>query len=173
MKSAGPVLRTARQADLDAIVALNHSEVQWTSEMDLKRLCYLNDQSCYHKVVEVGADVGSAVAGFLLAMDQSADYSNDNFEFFKARFKRFVYIDRIVIGQAWAGQKLGTILYQDLFQYGETVGAEVLACEYNLAPLNAPSKAFHDGFGFSEIGQQKVGGDKLVSLQVASVSSNG
>ncbi len=168
MKSVGPVLRNVCEADSESIVALNHSEVQWTSPMDVERLQFLDGLSCYHKVAEVGNDV----AGFLLAIDQSAPYENENFEFFKSSYERFVYIDRIVIGKTWAGQNLGTLFYQDLFLYAKSVGAEVLACEYNLAPLNAPSKAFHDSFGFREIGQQKVGGEKLVSLQAAPVDYN-
>lgn len=165
-------LKKTHSSDFQVIVNINDSEVQWTSPMDVERLQLLDGLACYHKVVEVVSDVGADVAGFLLAMDQSAPYENENFEFFKSCYERFVYIDRIVIGKAWAGQKLGTLFYQDLTRYAKSVGAEVLTCEYNLAPLNAPSKAFHDGFGFREIGQQKVGGDKLVSLQAAPLAYN-
>jgi predicted GNAT superfamily acetyltransferase len=157
-------LRNAEEADYEAIVALNAAEVRHTSPMDLERLAMLSRLSSHHKV----AEVGGRVVGFLLAMREHTPYENDNYAWFAARYPKFVYIDRVVIGAEYAGRKIGTALYKDLFAYARTCGVRTIACEYNIEPLNRVSKAFHDRFGFRAVGMQRVaGGARLVSLQVA------
>ena len=37
------------------------------------------------------------VDAFVLALDQDANYSSPNFQWFRARYSRFVYVDRIVV----------------------------------------------------------------------------
>jgi predicted GNAT superfamily acetyltransferase len=160
------VIRDACADDYGAIVALNEREVQQTSAMDLQRLHELARMSCCLKV----AGIGGRVAAFLLAMREGAPYQNDNYGWFAAQFPQFVYVDRIVVGADFAGQKVGSRLYQDLFEYARTNGVKVITCEYNIDPPNPASKRFHDKFGFKELGRQRVaGGSKLVSLQVAVV----
>ena len=53
---------------------------------------------------------------FLLAFDQDAAYDSPNFLWFRERYPRFVYVDRVVVagGGAWAG--LARRLYRDLFE---------------------------------------------------------
>ena len=47
----------------------------------------------------VAVRIGEADA-LLLAFDQDAAYDNVNFGWFKARYPRFVYVDRIVVAPA-------------------------------------------------------------------------
>jgi predicted GNAT superfamily acetyltransferase len=159
-------LRDARAADFTAVVALNASEVSHTSAMDEARLRQLHGYACYHKVVEIGGEVGA----FLLAMREGCGYANANYEWFAARYPSFLYVDRIVVGAEHQGLRLGTRLYQDLFEFARARGIPVVACEYNLVPPNEPSRIFHDKFGFKQVGSQWLdGGAKQVSLQVAPV----
>ena len=159
-------LRNAEASDFDAIVALNAAEVQHTSAMDLARLAELATLACYHKV----ACVDGRVAGFLLAMRHDAAYANDNFGWFAARLPAFVYVDRIVVSAEFAGHRLGSRLYTDLFEFARAQGLSKVTCEYNLVPANEPSRRFHDKFGFKELGTQWLAnGSKQVSLQVAAV----
>jgi len=163
-----PEIRPATDADYETIVALNQAEVQHTSPMDIDRLAELHQLSSYLKV----ACVGNEVAGFLLAMGPNSSYQNDNYAWFSKHSPSFVYIDRIVVNKKFAGKKIGSALYQDLFAFAQQSEVEKVTCEYNIEPPNLPSKAFHDSFGFAEMGTQRVaGGSKLVSLQSASVSS--
>ncbi len=37
----------------------------------------------------------------LLAFDQDADYDSPNFSWFRSRYRRFVYVDRIVVPRPW------------------------------------------------------------------------
>ncbi|WP_058835672.1 GNAT family N-acetyltransferase [Luteimonas abyssi] len=157
-------LRDADAQDFAAIVALNASEVRHTSTMDEARLHQLDALACHHKVAVVDGEV----AAFLLAMRHGCGYVNPNFDWFASRLAQFLYVDRIVVGAAHQGLRLGTRLYEDLFDRARSQGIPVVACEYNVVPPNEPSRRFHDRFGFREIGSQWLDdGAKCVSLQVA------
>jgi predicted GNAT superfamily acetyltransferase len=160
----GIAIRNAGAADFAAIVAINLDEVRQTSAMDAARLRQLDAIAGYHKV----ATVDGEVAAFLLAMERGCGYANENFEWFSARFEAFLYVDRIVVDERYRGLRLGTLLYRDLFAHALARGIATIACEYNLVPPNAPSRAFHDRFGFREAGRQWLdNGAKQVSLQLA------
>jgi uncharacterized protein len=157
-------LRPAVPSDFELICALNLAEVQHTSAMDLTQLTALHALSCYHKV----ACVGGVVCAFLLAMCNGASYDNDNFAWFAQRYARFIYVDRIVVSSAARGQRLGSLLYADIFAHARADAIPLITCEYNLEPPNEPSRIFHDKFGFEQQGTQWVAnGSKRVSLQVA------
>jgi predicted GNAT superfamily acetyltransferase len=159
-------IRDAAAEDAGAIVLLNDGAVQHTSAMNAMRLHELQTMANCNWVITVDG----AVVGFLLAMRERAGYANPNFDFFAARYPVFLYIDRIVIAPEHAGLKLGTRLYEALFDRARAQGVPVLTCEYNIEPLNEPSRRFHDRFGFTEIGTQTLdGGKKRVSLQAATL----
>jgi hypothetical protein len=161
------VIRAAKQDDFEVICALNLAEVQHTSPMDVARLAELHGLAAYHKV----ACVDGQVAAFLLAMREDAPYRNDNFEWFRPRFPRYLYVDRIVVSPQFRGLHLGAQLYDDLFGFARISEVPVITCEYNIAPPNEPSRRFHDRYGFEEQGTQWVaGGTKQVSLQAAPVT---
>jgi uncharacterized protein len=159
------IIRSADDSDFDAILALNAAEEQQTSPMDRARLQSLVSMSVYCKVFTVD----ERVAAFLLALQDGAPYENDNYRWFASRFARFLYVDRVVVGAEFAGRRIGTKLYDDLFAFARNSGIGTVTCEYNVVPPNLASRAFHDKFGFEELGTQWVaGGSKKVSLQAAS-----
>ena len=159
-------LRTAIPDDYSAIVALNDVEVKQTSPMDVERLHELAGLASYHKV----AVAEGRIAAFLLAMREGVAYQSDNYSWFAARFPRFLYVDRIVVSAEFTGYKIGSRLYEDMFDYARSQGIPAVTCEYNLQPPNPASQRFHDKFGFKEIGSQWVANNtKLVSLQVAEI----
>lgn len=160
-------IRDAAADDAGVIVLLNEVAVQHTSAMDEARLKDLQTLADCNWVVTVDG----SVAGFLLAMREGAGYANPNFDFFAARYPVFLYIDRIVIAPEHAGLKLGTRLYEALFDQARAHGVPVVTCEYNIEPPNEPSRRFHNKFGFAEIGTQRLdGGKKRVSLQAATLA---
>ncbi|MFN7387276.1 MAG: GNAT family N-acetyltransferase, partial [Lysobacteraceae bacterium] len=77
-------IRAATAADHARIVALNAAEVTQTSAMDAARLAELEALACAHWDVETEGEV----VAFLLAMDETAAYDNDNFRWFAARLPR-------------------------------------------------------------------------------------
>jgi uncharacterized protein len=148
---------------------LNAAFVRETSAMDLDRLRHLHALSFHHRVAVVDRDV----VAFLLTMRDGAAYANDNFEWFSTRYPRFVYVDRIVVDAAASGLGIGRGLYDDLFARSRAERIDIVACEYNIEPANPASKAFHDRFGFVEVGTQRVAGrSKLVSLQIAHITEH-
>src|SRR5579871_2500476 len=126
------MVRAATRADFPAICALNLTEVQQTSPLDEDRLSLLDALSCYHKV----AARDGVVVAFLLAMPSDAAYQNVNFQWFIARYPRFVYIDRIVVSASARGQRVGVLLYEDLFDFARRNEFPLITCEYNLSPPN-------------------------------------
>jgi predicted GNAT superfamily acetyltransferase len=159
-------IRDAVATDFASIVGLNEVEVRQTSPMALDKLRLLDRLSNYHKV----ATVRGQVAAFLLAIGDGAPYRNDNYGWFVDRLTNFLYVDRIVVGVDFAGLGIGSQLYRDLFGYARSRGIQHIACEYNVEPPNPASRAFHDKFGFHELGTQWVAaGTKRVSLQVATI----
>ena len=162
-----PLIRDVTEADFNSILALNAVVIQETSVMDSERLRSLHASTFLHRV----ALVDGQVVAFLMSMRDNAAYVNDNYGWFSARYPRFVYIDRIVVDTAVSGQGIGRRLYDDLFTRSLAQGIGIVACEYNLEPPNPASKAFHDRFGFTEVGRQFVAdGSKLVSLQIAHIT---
>jgi uncharacterized protein len=158
----GVVIRDVLSSDFAAICGLNLAELQHTSPMDTRRLAYLTELSCYRKV----ACIRDSVVAFLIAMRHDAPYDNENFAWFGRRFPQFLYIDRIIVSPECRGLRVGASLYEDLFRYARDHAIPVVTCEYNIAPPNEPSRAFHDSFGFKEQGTQWiVQGSKQVSMQ--------
>lgn len=156
------LIRDVRSADYPHIVSLNREFVHFTSEMDEHRLGLLNDFSSYHRVVEVD---GKVVA-FLLVMGPGSSYDSVNYRWFDERYESFYYVDRIVIAGSEHRKGLGRVLYDDLFEQAKQNLVKVLTCEYYTTPANPVSAAFHQRYGFSEVGSQViVAGEKIVSMQ--------
>lgn len=161
-------IRIATETDFPAILRLNDAEVQQTSPMSLATLTSLVRMSAYSKV----ATEDGHVAAFLIAIRDGAAYENANYRWFSSRIASFLYVDRVVVGSKFKGRKLGSNLYSDLFTFACLGGIPKITCEYNIDPPNPASRAFHEKFGFAEVGTQWVaGGTKEVTLQEASTQA--
>ena len=116
--------------------------------------------------------IGQADA-FLMAFDQDARYDSPNFLWFRERFERFVYVDRIVVAAHARGRGLANLLYGELFGFARQAGHERIVCEVNLDPPNPASMAFHASLGFAEIGSGSVAnGGKTVSYLERKLGEN-
>jgi predicted GNAT superfamily acetyltransferase len=159
-------LRDTVESDFPAILMLNEVEARQTSQMDLGRLQSLVRMSAYSKVVTIDGQV----AAFLIALRDGAPYANDNYAWFAARMPCLLYVDRVVVAAQFSGRRIGSRLYEDLFAFARAQRIGTITCEYNIDPPNPASRAFHDKFGFKELGTQWVaGGTKQVSLQAAEI----
>ena len=92
-------------------------------------------------------------SALLIAFDQDADYESPNFQWFRARRPRFVYVDRIVVADSRRGRGVAGHLYRDLFARAGAAGHDRIVCEVNLDPPNPGSDAFHARMGFAEVGR--------------------
>jgi len=132
-----------------ALLALNNEHAQELSWLEPARLQHLVEQAF------MARRVGNLDA-FLLAFDQSAQYDSPNFLWFRSRYPRFVYVDRIVVTSTARGRGLARTLYDDLFENAVAAGHERVVCEVNTQPPNPASDAFHAALGFVEVGTASV-----------------
>jgi uncharacterized protein len=147
--------------DHDAILALNRASERETSPMDRAGLDdYL--AAAFHIGLR---DAGRAA--FLIALDQSSSHDGVNFSWFRARYPRFVYVDRIVVAEVARGQGHARRLYEELITKAREAAHTLLCCEVNVEPPNETSLAFHAAFGFSEVGRATlVGKGKTVAYLI-------
>jgi uncharacterized protein len=117
-----------------------------------QELSWLTAERFRHLVAAAFCAARIGTDALLLAFDQDADYDSPNFLWFRARFPRFVYVDRIVVAAAARGQGDARRLYGHLFALAAAVGHERVVCEVNAEPPNPASDAFHARLGFEEIG---------------------
>ncbi len=142
--------------DLAHLLALNNAHATELSWLEPARLAQLIDRAFFVHAL------GDAEA-FLLAFDQAADYDSPNFLWFRDRYPRFVYVDRIVVAPAARGRGHARRLYDALFEAARHAGHERIVCEVNTEPPNPASDAFHAALGFVEIGAAAIhGGAKRV-----------
>jgi uncharacterized protein len=158
-------IRDATLTDFPAILALNAESVRFLSPLDAGRLAELHQQASYHRVI----DSPDGVAGFMLAFADNAIYSSPNYGWFAARYRGFVYIDRVVVAATARKQGIARMLYEDVWEHAKRIGAATITCEIDVLPPNPESLSFHERLGFLEVGQQQVGA-KRVSLCARPVS---
>lgn len=140
--------RDARLADLDTIFALNQQAGISVTAIDRPILLQRFHSAAYFRV----AESNGSVAGFLIGSDQDDDWGNTGFQWFKARHRRFAYIDRIVIARPYRGHGLGRVLYADMISFAE-VRVPTLGCQVSLEPRDNASMLFHASMGFGEVAQ--------------------
>lgn len=150
---------------LDRLHALNEAHAVELSSLTQARLEHL---------------IGSAFAAYavgdgdalLLAFDQDGDYDSPNFLWFRERFARFVYVDRVVVSQTRRGEGLARRLYEKLFEAARAAGHDRIVCEVNYDPPNPASDLFHERLGFTEVGRAHLAergkGVRYLSLAIGS-----
>jgi predicted GNAT superfamily acetyltransferase len=149
----------------EKLLGLNNAHAQSLSWLEPERLCHLV------KAAFFAGRVGEA-DGLLIAFDQDADYDSPNFLWFRDRFPRFVYVDRVVVAAAARGRGIAKTLYFELFRQAGNAGHDKIVCEINKTPPNPESDEFHAALGFTEIGSGLVdGGRKTVRYMARQLSS--
>jgi predicted GNAT superfamily acetyltransferase len=149
-------LRSIALADLlrdevlaTALLALNNAHAQELSWLEGERLEYLVGEAFLARRI-------GKLDAFLLAFDEEARYDSPNFIWFRTRYPRFVYVDRIVVAPSARGRGCARRLYADLFEQAVRAGHDRIVCEVNTFPPNAASDAFHAALGFVEVGTASV-----------------
>lgn len=162
--TGAPGAPDADACDLAAILALNAAHERETSPLDHAALTTLLTTARHVGLRDRGA------AAFLIALDQDAEYASVNFQWFQARYPRFLYVDRIIVAASARGRGLARSLYEDLFEAARAIGHDAIGCEVNMAPPNPASDAFHAKLGFQEVGSAEIaGGAKTVRYLLKSV----
>lgn len=155
MTAAFVDLSDAVQRDLPALLALNASATIETSELDTVGLVRLLETSLF-------ALATPDATAMLIALDQSAVYDSPNFQWFRARYARFVYVDRVIVAASVRGRGTARQLYVALFAAADASLHTRVVCEVNVDPPNPASDAFHASFGFAEVGRATLANGKTV-----------
>jgi uncharacterized protein len=131
------------------MLALNNAHAEALSWLEPERLQYLAAHAF------LARRIGDLDA-FLLVFDQEAPYDSPNFLWFRARYARFVYVDRIVVASSARGRGYARLLYRELFEQASEAGHQRVVCEVNARPPNPESDAFHAALGFVEVGSASI-----------------
>ncbi|MEO0992504.1 MAG: GNAT family N-acetyltransferase [Pseudomonadota bacterium] len=153
MTAVAPIAEALQDAR-SALLALNNAHAVETSHLEAAEWETM--------LAEAFAALSVEADGFVLAFDQSADYDSTNFLWFRNRFDRFVYVDRIVVSGSARGRGLARSLYSALFDAARAAGHARVVCEVNQAPPNPGSDAFHKALGFRPLETRILSPEKTV-----------
>ncbi len=142
-----PDLRPLRDTDVADVLTLNEANVSKLAAMDEARLHELRDIADRFDVLDVDGSFG----GFVVTFAHGAPYDSENYRWFTDRHRRFYYLDRIVLHDAFRRRGLGTFVYDEIERVAAPYG--LLALEVNLVPRNDASLAFHERRGYVEVGR--------------------
>jgi predicted GNAT superfamily acetyltransferase len=146
--TASPSLRPITEADVPAVLGLNHRHVELLSPLDAERLLWLVGVSDHADVVEVD----ESVVGFVVTMAPGSEYDSDNYCWFASRYgESFYYLDRIVIAEEMRRRGLAAFVYDAMEEIAQGFGRMTL--EVNVDPPNLGSLAFHERRGYREVGR--------------------
>ena len=161
-------LRDALGDDLSRIHFLNETAVPHVNSVATDFLAGFLEEAATFRV----AEIDGRIAGFLVGLTPDADYASPNFLWFRERYERFVYVDRVVV--AWSERRRGVArrFYEDLETFSRP-RAPRITCEVNVRPSNEGSLRFHQQWGFVQVGSQETeGGAKAVALMVKELGSS-
>jgi predicted GNAT superfamily acetyltransferase len=151
-------LRPVADADRDAVLALNETEVVKLAPMDRARFTEIRTLADRFDVIEVAGRFG----GFVVTFAPGSGYDSENYRWFAARFPdTFYYLDRVVLDATVRRRGVGGAVYDRI--EASAAAYSRLTLEVNLVPPNPGSLAFHAARGFAEVG--RLGDEEhLVSL---------
>ncbi len=159
-----PAIEPIGAAHKPGILALNAGHVTETAPLDASELEALLRDAFYARAI-------GSVDAFLIALDQDAAYDSPNFQWFRERYTRFAYIDRVIVGAHAQRRGLAKALYEDLFAAALAQGLPLVGCEINQSPPNPKSDAFHAALGFEQVGEATlIGTGKVVRYLAKALS---
>ncbi|MCX6093346.1 MAG: GNAT family N-acetyltransferase [Candidatus Bipolaricaulota bacterium] len=159
-------LREYEAADAAAVLRLNAESVAVLSPMDADRLRLLAAMCRFH-LVALGP-VG--VIGFVMGFTDGAAYDSANYRWFAARYRCFLYLDRMVVAASFRGCGVGRAFHAAAERHAIASGLDWLVGEIDLDPPNPVSLAYHERLGFVEVGRQTLPSGKVVSMRARRVS---
>ncbi|WP_106537425.1 GNAT family N-acetyltransferase [Haloactinopolyspora alba] len=145
------LLRPPQPADVPALLKLNNDHAVELSELTPDEFRVLLGIAWRVRVAD-------DAAAMVIALDQDSDSDGQNFSWFRRRYDRFVYVDRVVVSPAARGKGLARTLYDDVITAAGAEGHTLLCAEVNLEPPNPASDAFHAAMGFAEVGRSELDG---------------
>ena len=147
-------------AGLEAVLALNESEVPHLGKVDIDQMVWFAEHAHYFRV----ALAEQTLAAFLVGLRPGSSYQSPNYRWFCKRYDDFAYVDRVAVAADFRRYGLASRLYED-FAASMPATVEVMTCEVNIRPPNEESMRFHERLGFRQVGTQETdNGRKEVAL---------
>lgn len=146
-------------SDLEEIWNINQENIPEVGDVpNLDRLKKLIDWSSHLLVVR-----DNDISGFIILMREGQNYDSLNYKFFNSQSFPFLYVDRIAIKDGHRRKGLGRMIYEKTIDIAKDLDVST-CCEVNTIPRNDPSLAFHDTFGFREVGTKDYDDHSVVYL---------
>lgn len=153
-------IRDAIPADAAAIAAINREGQPGVTPFEPGEIERCIARATLFRV----AERDGAPCGYLLVFGAGFPSIGDEYAWFSARHRDFLYVDQIAVARSAWRAGVGAALYTDLERDARARGAAVLTCEVNLEPPNPRSLAFHAALGFREVGRLRVSDGRYVAL---------
>jgi uncharacterized protein len=133
----------------DQLLALNNAHAE--------ELSYKTPDT-FAELVKAAHFVLAEPQGFamVVAFSNHSVYDNPNFYWFKQKYSRFLYVDRVVVSMVARGRGLARSLYAAVEECARQENLDRVVCEVNVDPPNSSSDAFHQAQGFVPVGQQTL-----------------
>jgi len=156
-----------KASDLEAVLALNQTEVPHVGSVDIERMQWFAANAAYFRT----ATVENRLAAYLIGMRPGTDYQSLNYRWFCDRYDDFAYVDRIAVAQFARRYGLASRLYDD-FATSVPESVQIMTCEVNLKPPNETSMRFHEILGFRQVGSlASDDGEKEVAMLLRNLSA--
>jgi len=146
----------------DRVLVLNNIHALETSFLEPADLTRLVERSYLAKTI-------GELDAFLIAMNHISPHDGINYTWFKKRYDKFAYVDRIVTAEHARGQGHAKTLYLDLIEKAKSDGTELICCEINHEPPNPGSVAFHQKLGFEMVDTATMSDSKVVGYWVKKI----
>ena len=160
-------IRAVESNDLEQLLFINELSIPAVNSISIEKFNWFFNNSIYFKLAY---SFNNKISGFLLVLDSQLDYESLNYIWFKNRYSKFAYIDRIAILSEYQNQGIGKLLYADLERSIKNK-YKIITCEYNLKPMNRISHSFHNSLGYKNVGNLiSQQGTKEVSLMIKDIN---
>ena len=146
--------------DVPTMWEINEQGLPGTGQVTQEEMAALLELS----EVGLGAYQDGKLAGFVLCLLPKTEYGSLNYAWFNQRYDQFIYVDRIAVAIDSRNSGIGTLLYQQVFNYATQHNIPVTA-EVSLKPSNEGSDRFHLRHGFVTVGELDHG-DKAVTMYI-------
>lgn len=139
---------TYNEAQLQSIYDLNQANTPEVGSLkSINHLKKLIELSAYNLLVLSNDEI----VGFIICMREGSVYRSENYKFFVQKLKKFLYVDRVAIGEQYRRAGLGQAIYENIFIHAAKNDLPI-ALEVNTQPVNQPSLNFHEKMGFDKAG---------------------
>jgi len=150
-------IQNVAPAHLPEILQLNQNAMPMVNSLTPDLLRWLAETAPYFRA----AWLDDRLAGFLVALDETSTYASPFFDWFRQRYPRFIYLDRIVVADWTRRRGVGLALLADVAEFTQERGCPLAS---DLYADNDASLAFHHKFGFEEVGRQIINAKTVLKL---------